>query len=77
MKVLFYCKHVLQCTAGILYACFLCGHTGIIFKKYVSKGIGLIKLLQPSPVFLPGKSHGQRSLVVYSPWGHKELDTTE
>ena len=30
-----------------------------------------------TPVFLPGKSHGQRSLVGYSPWGHKELDTTE
>ena len=30
----------------------------------------------PTPVFLPGKSHGQRSLVGYSPWGHKELDTT-
>ena len=28
-------------------------------------------------VFLPGESHGQRSLVVYSPWGHKESDTTE
>ena len=26
---------------------------------------------------LPGKSHGQRSLVGYSLWGHKELDTTE
>ena len=32
---------------------------------------------QPTPVFLPGKSHGQRSLVRYSPWGWKELDTTE
>ena len=32
---------------------------------------------QPTPVFLPGKSHGQRSLVGYSPWGRKELDTTE
>ena len=28
---------------------------------------------QPIPVFLPGKSHGQRSLVGYSPWGHKRL----
>ena len=28
-------------------------------------------------VFLPGKSHGQRSLVGYSPWGRKESDTTE
>ena len=31
----------------------------------------------PTPVFLPGKSHGQRSLVGYSPWGCKESDTTE
>ena len=30
-----------------------------------------------TPVLLPGKSHGQRSLVGYSPWGHKELDMTE
>ena len=32
---------------------------------------------QPTTVFLPEKSPGQRSLVGYSPWGHKELDTTE
>ena len=32
---------------------------------------------QPTPVFLPGKSHGRRSLVGYSLWGRKELDTTE
>ena len=31
---------------------------------------------QPTPVFLPGESHGQRSLTGYSPWGCKELDTT-
>ena len=31
----------------------------------------------PTPVFLPGKSHGQRSPVGYSLWGHKESDTTE
>ena len=30
-----------------------------------------------TPVLLPGKSHGQRSLVGYSPWGRKELGTTE
>ena len=30
-----------------------------------------------TPVFLPEKSHGQRSLVGYSPWGHKESDTTK
>ena len=32
---------------------------------------------QPTPVLLPGKSHRQRSLVGYSPWGHKESDMTE
>ena len=32
---------------------------------------------QPTPVLLPGKSHGRRSLVGYSPWGCEELDTTE
>ena len=32
---------------------------------------------KPTPVFLPGESHGWRSLVGYSPWGRKELDTTE
>ena len=32
---------------------------------------------QPTPVFLPGKFHGQRSLEGYSQQGHKELDTTE
>ena len=32
---------------------------------------------QPIPVLLPGKSHGRRSLVGCSPWGHEELDTTE
>ena len=30
---------------------------------------------QPSPVFLPGQFHGQRSLAGYSPWGRKESDT--
>ena len=30
--------------------------------------------MQPSPGFLPGESHGQRSLAGYSPWGHRELD---
>ena len=32
---------------------------------------------QSTPGLLPGKSHGQRSLVDYSPWGRKESDTTE
>ena len=32
---------------------------------------------QPTPVLLPGESHGQRSLVGYSPQGRKESDMTE
>ena len=32
---------------------------------------------QPTPVLLPGKSHGQMSMVGHSPWGCKESDTTE
>ena len=32
---------------------------------------------QPTPIFLPGESHEQRSLVGYSAWGHKELDMTK
>ena len=32
---------------------------------------------QPTPVFLPGEFHGQRSLAGYSPWGHKESNLTE
>ena len=32
---------------------------------------------QSTPGFLPGKSHGQRSLAGYSPWGHKESDMAE
>ena len=37
----------------------------------------LEKIMVTTPVSLPGKSHGQRSLVGFSPWGCKESDTTE
>ena len=33
--------------------------------------------MTPTPIFLPGKFHEQRSLMGYSPWGRKELDTAE
>ena len=33
--------------------------------------------MAPAPVVLPEKSHGERNLVGYSPWGHKEADMTE
>ena len=35
------------------------------------------KTWQPTPVFFPGESHGQRSLVGYSPWDRKESDMTK
>ena len=37
----------------------------------------LEKGMATPPVFLPGEFHGQRSLAGYSPWDHKESDTTE
>ena len=37
----------------------------------------LEKEMATTPVFLPGKSYGWRSLADYSPWGHKDLDTIE
>ena len=37
----------------------------------------LEKEMATTPIFLPGKSHGRRSLAGYSPRGHKELDTTD
>ena len=46
------------------------------FDPWVEK-IPWKRAWQPTPVFLPGESHGQISLAGYSPWGHKESDTTE
>ena len=40
-------------------------------------GRSLEKKWQPTPVFLPGESHRQRSLEGHKPWGHKESDSTE
>ena len=37
----------------------------------------LEKEWQPTPIFLPGESHGQRSLAVYHAWDDKELDAAE
>ena len=51
-----------------------CGRPG--FDPWVGK-IPWRRKWQPTPVFLPGESHGRRSLVDYSPWGCKESDTTE
>ena len=47
-----------------------------VFSPWVGK-ISWKRKRQPTPVFLPGKSHGWRKLVGYSPWGSKESDMTE
>ena len=46
------------------------------FDPWVRK-ISWRRKWQPTPVLLPGKAHGWRNLVGYSPWGRKESDTTE
>ena len=46
------------------------------FHPWVGK-IPCRRAWQPTPVFLPGESHGQRSLAGYSPWSHKESGKTE
>ena len=46
------------------------------FHPWVGK-IPWSRKWHPSPVFFPGRIHGQRSLAGYSPWGLKESDTTE
>ena len=48
------------------------------FSLLTSYNVGIWRRQwHPTPVLLPGKSHGQRSLVGCSPWGRKESDTTE
>jgi len=46
------------------------------FEPWVGK-IPWRRKWQPTPISLMGKSHGQRNLVGYSPWDHKEFDMTE
>ena len=46
------------------------------FHPWVKK-IPWRRARQPTPLFLPGESHGQRSLDGCSPWGRKESDTTK
>ena len=58
------------------FACQCRRHKRCGFNPLVRK-IPWSKKWQSTPVFLPEESHGQRSLVGYSPWGCKEPDTTE
>ena len=46
-------------------------------RPWFDSWVGKIWKWQPTPVFLPGQSHGRRSVGVYSSWGHTESDKTE
>ena len=48
-----------------------------ILFLYHTRDVQWRRQWHPTPVLLPGKSHGWRSLVGCSPWGHKDSDTTE
>ena len=61
-------EHRLLASQGCREAC-------PIFLSQLRSGQG--RQWHPTPVLLPGKPHGQRSLVGCSPWGRKELDTTQ
>ena len=71
---------VLTAGASAVARASLAAQTGKCLPAMQETRVGKIpwrRKWQPTPVFLPEKSHGQRSLVDYSPWGHKEFDTTE
>ena len=71
-----YTKHLPFGTSLVLSKsiCLQCWRLG--FDPWVGK-IPCRSKWHPTPVFLPGKSHGRRSLAGYSPWDRKESDTTE
>ena len=65
-----------QC-GSVVKTCLECRrHMRRRFDPWVGK-IPRRRQWQLTPVFLSGKSHGQRRLVDYGPWGHKQLDMTE
>ena len=59
---------------GKEFTCQCRRHKRCRFNPWVAK-IPWRRKWQPTPVFLPRKFHGQRSLVGYNPWGRKESDT--
>ena len=69
-------KEKIACSSLSFRIQFLCGVSGPLCAA-PAPPYNWRRKWQPTPVFLSGKSHGQRSLVGYSPWGHKELDMNE
>ena len=67
-------RRFLRMAQTVKCLCLQCGRPR--FYPWVRK-ILCRRIWQPTPVFLPGKSDGQRSVVGNIPWGHKESDMTE
>jgi len=63
-------------TSGKESSCQCRRHKRRTFNPWVRK-VPWRRAWQPTPIFLPGESHGQRNLVGYGPGGGKESDTTE
>ena len=61
-----------QIGKGVCQGCILSHCLFNLYAEYIWR-----RQWHPTPALLPGKSHGWRSLVGCSPWGHKESDTTE
>ena len=61
-----------QIGKGVRQGCILSRCLFNFYAEYIRR-----RQWHPTPVLLLGKSHGQRSLVGYRPWGRKESDTTE
>ena len=75
-RALWKCLGLPSGTSGKEPACQCRRHKRCGFNPWVRK-MPWNRKGEPTPEFIPGKFHGQRSLVGYSPWGCKELDMTE
>ena len=76
LKLIFIGVLLLWWLSGKESACQCRSHRRYGFDSWIRK-IPWRREWPPTPVLLPEKFHGQRSLAGYSPWGCKELDTTE
>ena len=73
------CSGGTGCEQEMQDSCFWVGFWAAVIGRALASAIVDFWRRQwhPTPVLLPGKSHGRRSLVGCSPWGHEESDTTE
>ena len=88
--IVFFLFWIIDICSYLYYFLYSVCHTFVLlfFSSYLRQELRLLirsissvlirrRWWDPTPVFLPGKSHGWRSLVGCSPWGHEESDTTE